>query len=91
MGAENGKNAHALVRACAHIQTRKRAKQQFPRAQEEVRKAYRQLALKYHPDKNPGALKEEAERRFREITEAYDGICEHFRLKAGTQGAQKST
>jgi molecular chaperone DnaJ len=38
--------------------------------QEEIKRAYRQLALKYHPDRNPGD--KEAEERFKEIAEAYE-------------------
>jgi len=37
---------------------------------EEIKKAYRQLAIKYHPDRNPDNPKE-AERKFKEISEAY--------------------
>ncbi|MCM0080963.1 DnaJ domain-containing protein [Geomonas sp. Red32] len=36
---------------------------------DEIKKAYRKLAVKYHPDKNPGDKK--AEDRFKEINEAY--------------------
>jgi len=37
---------------------------------EEIKRSYRKLAVKHHPDKNPGDP--EAEARFREIAEAYD-------------------
>ena len=38
--------------------------------EEEIKKAYRRLALHYHPDRNP--MNEEAEEKFKEISEAYD-------------------
>ena len=37
---------------------------------DEIKKAYRKLAIKYHPDRNPGDA--EAEAKFKEAAEAYD-------------------
>jgi molecular chaperone DnaJ len=41
-------------------------------ADAEVKSAFRKLAMKYHPDRNPGD--KESERKFKEINEAYDVI-----------------
>ena len=43
-------------------------------SQDEVKKAYRRLALKFHPDRNPGD--KEAEERFKEASEAYQVLAE---------------
>src|SRR2546421_9353158 len=38
---------------------------------EEIKKAYRKLSLKWHPDKNPPEKREEAEAKFKEISRVY--------------------
>jgi molecular chaperone DnaJ len=41
---------------------------------EDIKRAYRRLALKYHPDRNPND--EDAEQRFKEAAEAYEVLCD---------------
>ncbi len=47
--------------------------------QEEIKKAYRRLSKKYHPDANPG--NKEAENSFREISEAYAVLSDETKRK----------
>lgn len=43
-------------------------------SEEEIKKAYRRLALKYHPDRNPGD--KQSEEKFKEISEAYQVLAD---------------
>ncbi|HPA72158.1 MAG TPA: DnaJ domain-containing protein [Spirochaetota bacterium] len=49
-------------------------------SEKEIKNAFRKLALKYHPDKNPGDR--EAEHRFKEIAAAYDVLADPLKRKS---------
>ena len=48
--------------------------------EEDIKKAYRKMAVKYHPDKNPGD--KAAEEKFKELGEAYEVLCDQQKRAA---------
>lgn len=45
-------------------------------ADDEIKKAYRKLAMKYHPDRNQGDAAKDAESKFKEVKEAYEMLSD---------------
>src|SRR6478609_3867606 len=52
---------------------------------DEIKKAYRKLAMKYHPDRNQGDSGKDAEARFKEAKEAYEMLSEPEKRQAYDQ------
>ena len=55
-------------------------------SQDEIKKAYRELARKWHPDRNPDDA--EAEERFKEIQQAYDALSDPEKRKQYDAGGR---
>lgn len=45
-------------------------------SEDEIKKAYRKMAMKFHPDRNQGDKAKEAEEKFKEIKEAYETLID---------------
>ena len=53
--------------------------------EDEIKKAYRKLAMKYHPDRNQGDKAAEAEAKFKEVKEAYEMLSDSQKRAAYDQ------
>ena len=57
--------------------------------QDEIKKAYRQMAKKYHPDLHPDDPR--ATEKMNEVNEAYDMLMKHSTVASNTTTAQAAT
>ena len=55
-------------------------------AEDEIKKAYRKLAMKYHPDRNQGEGAKKAEEKFKECKEAYEMLT----VRAAESGSRSA-
>jgi molecular chaperone DnaJ len=58
-------------------------------SEEQIRKAYRRLAMKYHPDRNRGDR--EAEEKFKEVQAAYETLTDKDKLDRFRRASYKET
>lgn len=89
-GSESSGTGSAKARAAATTQRRPQIPAIFvqhlqtlllpPTADiEDIKKAYRKLALKHHPDKNLDTSRESATEQFRKVAEAYEALLDYFK------------
>ena len=59
----------------------------------DIKKAYRKLAMKYHPDKNQGSAEEReiAEKKFKDISEAYNILSDEKKRRQYDMGGYEAT
>jgi len=56
-------------------------------SEDDIKKAYRKLAMKYHPDRNQGDDSKVAEEKFKEVKEAYEFLSDADKRAAYDRGA----
>jgi DnaJ-class molecular chaperone len=57
-------------------------------SEDDIKKAYRKLAMKHHPDRNQGGDAKEAEEKFKEVKEAYETLSDSQKRAAYDNGSR---